>query len=87
MKVNIQVDLRVFLDGDMPLFEIMSGDHTRVAAGVLESTIAEAGLGIPVIHEKYGYCHGRSTLQHVHRHSCLIFIIVAGCENLYTKAL
>ena len=25
--------------------------------------MAEAGLGLPIVHDKYGYCHGRSTLS------------------------
>jgi len=59
---------------ETPIFEIMSGDNTYVASKVLESTIAEAGLGIPVVHEKYSYCHGRSTLT-FNNNSNLIYLI------------
>jgi hypothetical protein len=24
--------------------------------------MVEAGIGIPIVHDKYSYCHGRSTL-------------------------
>ncbi len=44
------------------LFEIFSGYDTSVSARYLESTIVEAGLGVGVVHDKYAYCHGRSTM-------------------------
>lgn len=43
-------------------YEIFSGYDTSAASKYLESTITEAGIGIPVIHDKYSYCHGRSTM-------------------------
>ena len=43
-------------------YEIFSGYDTSVAAKYLESTMAESGIGIPIIHDKYNFCHGRSTL-------------------------
>ena len=60
---------------NFPIFEIMSGDSTNVACKVLESTIAEAGIGIPVVHEKYSFCHGRSTLPYTNGNSNLIYLI------------
>lgn len=50
--------------GSNEVFEIMSGSDTSTAALFLESTLTEAGLGVPVIHDKYSYCHGRSTLAY-----------------------
>ncbi len=47
----------------LDLIEIFSGYDTSVAAKYLESTIVEAGIGIPVVHDKYSYCHGRSTMM------------------------
>ena len=44
------------------VFEIFSGYDTSTASKYLESTITEAGIGIPIVHDKYSYCHGRSTL-------------------------
>lgn len=43
-------------------YEIFSGHDTSATAKYLESTLVEAGIGIPIVHDKYSYCHGRSTL-------------------------
>lgn len=45
------------------VYEIFTGYDTSVSSKYLESTLVESGLGIPVIHDKYSYCHGRSTLS------------------------
>jgi len=47
-------------DIDSNIFEIMAGDDTNTPAHILESTMTESAIGIPLIHEKYDYCHGRS---------------------------
>ena len=47
-------------DVDTKVFEIMSGDDTNTASHILDSIMAESAIGIPLIHEKYEYCHGRS---------------------------
>ena len=44
------------------IYEIFSGYDTITASKYLESTMVESGIGIPVVHDKYSYCHGRSTL-------------------------
>ena len=44
------------------IYEIFSGYDTSVSSKYLESTMVESGIGIPVVHDKYSYCHGRSTL-------------------------
>ena len=44
------------------VYEIFSGYDTSTASKYLESTMAESGIGIPIVHDKYAYCHGRSTL-------------------------
>ena len=44
------------------IYEIFSGYDTSTASKYLESTIIESGIGIPIIHDKYSFCHGRSTL-------------------------
>lgn len=60
-------------------FEIMSGIDTKVATTYLDSTIVEAGLGTSTIHDKYDYCHGRSTLSK-YSPNTLIYLI-----NKYTE--
>lgn len=48
---------------DCDIFEIFSGFETSTASKYLESTMVESGIGIPIVHDKYSYCHGRSTLS------------------------
>lgn len=45
------------------IYEIFSGFDTSGSAKFLESTMVESGIGLPIIHDKYSYCHGRSTLS------------------------
>lgn len=61
-------------------FEIMSGMDTSVASTFLESTLVEAGLANPILHSKYNYCHGRTTLTY-NRPSSLIYI-TAGMKDI-----
>lgn len=57
-----------------PVFEIMSGYDTSTAHTYLESTMLEAGIAISIIHDKYSYCHGRSTISyHNNNHSLIYF--------------
>ena len=46
---------------DCDSFEIFSGLDTSTVSKYLESTIIESGIGIPIVHDKYSFCHGRST--------------------------
>lgn len=50
--------------GSSEVFEIMTGYDTEVASSFLESTLTEAGLGNVIVHDKYSYCHGRSTINY-----------------------
>ncbi|MBQ8535340.1 MAG: hypothetical protein IJ463_06615 [Bacilli bacterium] len=45
------------------IYEIYTGHDTSTASKYLESTITESGIGIPIVHDKYSYCHGRSTFN------------------------
>ena len=47
--------------GESPVYEIFTGYDTETASKYLESTMVEAELGMPIVHDKYSYCHGRST--------------------------
>lgn len=58
------------------VFEIMTGSDTNTVSLFLESTLIESGLGIPIIHDKYDYCHGRSTTAYKNRNKHhLIYLI------------
>jgi hypothetical protein len=48
-------------DTNCEAYEIFSGLDTSTASKYLESTMIESGIGIPIVHDKYSYCHGRST--------------------------
>ena len=48
-------------DLENDVYEIFSGYDTSTASKYLESTMVESGIGIPIVHDKYSYCHGRST--------------------------
>ena len=56
-----------------PVYEIASGIDTSTAHTYLESTMIEAGLAIPIVHDKYSYCHGRSTTSYHNNHSLIYF--------------
>lgn len=65
-KNNIMLDCieESMFDFDLGsnIYEIFSGYDTSASSKYLESTMAESGIGIPIVHDKYSYCHGRSTL-------------------------
>jgi len=48
-------------DVNCDCFEIFGGIDTGTTAKFLESTFVESGIGIPIVHDKYSFCHGRST--------------------------
>lgn len=50
-------------DIDLP-FDLISGEDTLSAETYLESTFAESAISDLVVHHKYDYCHGRSTLSY-----------------------
>ncbi len=51
------------LNIESDIYEIFSGYDTSTASKYLESTMVESGIGIPIVHDKYSYCHGRSTFN------------------------
>ena len=54
-------------DVNSKVFEIMTGDDTNTSSHILESTMSESAIGIPLLHEKYDYCHGRSVTSSTNR--------------------
>lgn len=60
-------EMPMFKEPSQNVYEIMSGYESKTASNFLESTFIEAGIGIPIVHDKYAFCHGRSTLgYHIH---------------------
>lgn len=60
-------------DTECDVYEIFSGYDTSTTSKYLESTMVESGIGIPIVHDKYSYCHGRSTMS-INNNSTAIFL-------------
>lgn len=72
---------------DNTTFEIMSGYDTSSAHTYIESTMLEAGLSIPIVHDKYSYCHGRSTTSYHNNHSLIYFDKETELDKLMLEEL
>lgn len=55
------------------VYEILTGYDSMTASKFLETTMVESGIAIPVIHDKYDYCHGRSTLSYKSNNGLILF--------------
>lgn len=64
------------------IYEIMTGKDTSSASKFLESTFVESGIGVPIIHDKYSYCHGRSTLSYTRNNTLIYFNRYTELDNL-----
>ena len=69
-------------DTSIPIYEIFSGYDTSTTAKYLESTLAESGIGIPIVHDKYSYCHGRSTISKNYKTNCIYLNTHKELDNL-----
>lgn len=65
------IDAKMFLDISGEFLNIFSGNDTIAAEEFLTSTLTEANLTIPLVHKKYSYCHGRSTVNINHSSSAI----------------
>jgi len=55
-------------------YDVMSGNDTISAERYLDSTFTESGLGNILVHKKYDFCHGRSTLVYKRKRN-LIYLV------------
>ena len=55
------------------VYEIFSGKDTSTTSKYLESTLVESGIGVPIVHDKYSFCHGRTTFGY-HNQSTAIYL-------------
>lgn len=69
------------------VYEILSGYETSTAAKFIETTMVEAGIGIPVIHDKYDFCHGRTTLGFNSANNLIFFDCGSELDLLYRQEL
>jgi hypothetical protein len=75
-KINFNVNNKL-------IYEILSGYETSSAHKFLESALVESGIGIPIVHDKYDYCHGRSTLNYHHNNNIVFFNTQSELDKLY----
>ena len=61
------------INNNSDIYEIFTGYDTSTSSKYLESTMVEAGIGIPIIHDKYSFCHGRSTFGINYNSSIIYF--------------
>lgn len=64
---------KFMFDTECDVYEIFSGYDTSTTSKYLESTMVESGIGVPIVHDKYSYCHGRSTVS-INNNSIAIFL-------------
>lgn len=69
------------------VYEILTGYDTSTASIYLDSTLTEAGLASPVIHDKYSLCHGRTTLSYHHDNSLIHLNRNTELDRLYQEEL
>lgn len=69
------------------VYEILSGYDTSTASTYLESTLVEAGLASPVVHDKYSLCHGRTTHSYYHDHALIHLDRDTELDRLYKEEL
>ena len=55
-------------------FDVISGNDTSTPSTYLDSTFAEAGIQSITLHNKYDFCHGRSTLAYTQERN-LIYLV------------
>ena len=80
-------DYKFNFDVNCDVFELFTGLETSTASKYLESTMVESGIGIPVVHDKYSYCHGRSTLSTVYNNIAIYFNLNSELDKLLINEL
>lgn len=78
------------------IYEIIGGIENSTVIKYLESTMVESGIAVPVVHDKYDFCHGRSTLSYKNN-SGLIYLdnrnkeidklILSEAKKYYTEVI
>lgn len=70
-----------------PIYEIFSGYDTSTTSKYLESTLVESAIGIPIIHDKYSFCHGRSTTSLNNKNTAIYLNKNTDLDKLYLEEL
>lgn len=87
LKEILASDAEFNIDPDNMVYEIMFGYENLVSARLLESTITEGALGVPLLHDKYNYCHGRYQLNVIQKNDLIYFVRDTALDELYLKEL
>lgn len=74
-------------DTNCDAYEIFTGIDSSTASKYLESTMIESGIGIPIIHDKYSYCHGRSTISTIKNNIAIYFYTGTELDNLLLEEI
>lgn len=74
-------------DVNCDAFEIFTGLETSTASKYLESTIIESSIGVPIIHDKYSYCHGRSTFSTTNNNIAIYFNLNTELDKILLREL
>ena len=69
------------------IYEVLSGYESSAASTFIESTLSESGISITIIHDKYDYCHGRSTLNHHFNNNLIFFNTQKELDKLFKEEL
>ena len=72
---------------DTYIYEILSGYETSTSHTFIESTMVESGIGIPIIHDKYDFCHGRNTFNSCFPCNLIFFNCNKELDKLYESIL
>lgn len=73
------LDKDLNLSGINNYINIFSGIDSKVSETFLETSLTESGIAVTLIHEKYSYCHGRSTINK-HHDGTAIFLSYNGSD-------
>lgn len=69
--------------GSNNTYEILTGYDSLTASNYLESTMVESGIALPIIHDKYNYCHGRATTSYKSNNGLIVFDSEKELDNIY----
>ena len=69
------------------IYEIFTGYETSSASKYLESTLTESGIAIAILHDKYDYCHGRSTIARDNNTIRILFNSDKELDNILINEL
>lgn len=74
-------------DVNCDAFEIFTGIETSTASKYLETTMIESSIGVPITHDKYSYCHGRSTFSTTNNNIAIYFNLNTELDRVLLREL